>query len=372
MVPEMTSKERVRAALAHQETDRVPLSMGFGLNPPVVRQLEKYLNLKPGGGYGWVNKFTDLRWIAPDWIGPEERGSWADYTAKRKVNYLGIVQEAKSYGKGENQGFYDEYVEFPLKDAEKIEDLDNYWWPSADWFDYSKIPEKIKKANINGEKAMLLHPIATIYENAWQMTGIQKMYMNLIEEPEFASALIGHIADFYIAMYRKALEAADGMIDIVFCGDDLGTQISLQMSRDTYREVVQPHHKRLFDVIHEYDAKVLYHCDGAIMPIVPDLIDSGVDVLEALQFDAEGMDPVLLKENFGDRLCFHGGVSVQKTIPFGTAEEVRDETIERIEVLSRGGGYICAPSHAIQAGSPPENAVAFFETAYNYRKANQR
>ena len=108
--------------------------------------------------------------------------------------------------------------------------------------------------------------------------------------------------------------------------------------------------------------------DGAVTEAVPGLIDMGIDILEALQFDAKGMDPAVLKELYGDRLCFHGGISVQRTLPLCSAEEVRREVADRINVLGKNGGYILAPSHAIQAGTPPENIAAFLETARDYRK----
>jgi uroporphyrinogen decarboxylase len=122
-------------------------------------------------------------------------------------------------------------------------------------------------------------------------------------------------------------------------------------------------------VIHEYGAKVIYHSDGSVMAAVPGLLEMGIDVLQALQFDAKGMDPVALKKNYGDRLCFEGGVSVQSTLPFGKPDDVRKEVRERIRVLGRNGGYILGPSHAIQAGTPPENILALFETALTVKKA---
>ena len=135
------------------------------------------------------------------------------------------------------------------------------------------------------------------------------------------------------------------------------------MSLDTWETVLKPQHRRMNDAIHELGAKVIYHTDGSVMTAVEGLIDMGVDVLQALQFDAKGMDPVALKRDHGDRLCFEGGISVQRTLPFGTADEVRQEVLERIAVLGENGGYILGPAHAIQAGTPPENIAAMFDTA---------
>ena len=116
-------------------------------------------------------------------------------------------------------------------------------------------------------------------------------------------------------------------------------------------------------VIHEFGAKVMYHSAGSVTEAVPGLIDMGIDCLQACQFDAENMDPVFLKQTYGDRLCFEGEISVQQTLPFGTVAEVIAEVQERIRVLAKDGGYVLGPSHAIQAGTPPENIVALFDTA---------
>ena len=139
------------------------------------------------------------------------------------------------------------------------------------------------------------------------------------------------------------------------------------MSLPTWEALIKPLHARLNHAIHEFGVKVIYHTDGSVMKAVPGLIDMGIDVLQALQFSARGMDPRALKERFGANLCFEGGVSVQTTLPFGTPEDVRRETRELISVLGAGGGYILGPSHAIQAGTPAENIYAMFEAAqYEY------
>ena len=128
-----------------------------------------------------------------------------------------------------------------------------------------------------------------------------------------------------------------------------------------WEKLIKPHHARLNKLLHEFGVKIMYHTDGAVMDAVPGLIDIGIDILEPLQFDAKGMDPIKFKGLYGDRLSFHGGVGVQQTLPFGTPDEVRDEVRDRIRVLGKGGGYVLSTSHAIQAGTPVENVIAFLE-----------
>jgi uroporphyrinogen decarboxylase len=174
------------------------------------------------------------------------------------------------------------------------------------------------------------------------------------------------VTRFYVEHFTHMLAAADGQVDLAFTADDIAGQNGLLMSTSMWETFLKPYHVRLNAAIHAFGVKVIYHTDGAATEMVPGLIDAGIDVLQALQFSAKGMDPTVLKGRFGDRLCFEGGVSVQTTLPFGTPEDVQAEVQELITVLGKGGGYILGPSHAIQAGTPPENVIALFDTAAGF------
>jgi len=224
------------------------------------------------------------------------------------------------------------------------------------------IPEQIESHRRDGDYAVMLGN-GNIFESSWYMRGFEQMFYDLIAEKEYAHLLLSKVTEYFIGYFKRALEAAGGKIDLAFTADDIGGQNGLLTSLPLWEEMIKPCHKRLNKTIHEYGAKIVYHSDGAVMDAAGGLIDMGIDVLEALQFDAAGMDPAALKENYGDRLCFHGGVSVQSTLPFGTPEQVEAETKERIKVLGKNGGYILAPSHAIQAGTPPENIYAFLKAS---------
>jgi uroporphyrinogen decarboxylase len=180
--------------------------------------------------------------------------------------------------------------------------------------------------------------------------------------------LFERVTDFWTEHFSRMLETTDGRVDLAFTADDIAGQRGLLISPGMWRKYMLPYHLRLNETIHQFEVKVIYHSDGAVQKAVPGLIEMGIDVLQALQFSAEGMDPAYLKDHFGDQLCFEGGVSVQTTLPFGTAEDVREETEMLIGTLGKGGGYILGPSHAIQAGTPPENIWAMFDTALKYRR----
>jgi uroporphyrinogen decarboxylase len=205
-----------------------------------------------------------------------------------------------------------------------------------------------------------------IFETTWYMRGFERALMDFSLNPELLHAILERVTDYYLGYFRKVLEAGRGQIDLVFTADDIGGQNGLLLSLPMWKEFIQPCHARLNRLIHEFGAGVIYHTDGSVMKAVPGLIEMGIDVLQALQFSARGMDPLELKTKYGDRLCFEGGVSVQTTLPFGTPEDVHREVESLISILGKGGGYILGPSHAIQAGTPPENILALFDTARDF------
>ncbi|MBT7099552.1 hypothetical protein HN937_19415, partial [Candidatus Poribacteria bacterium] len=250
----------------------------------------------------------------------------------------------------------------PLAEASSVDDLRGYQWPSTEWFDYSTLPARIVEARAEGDRCLMVAN-GCLFETSWYMRGFERMLLDFALNPEFARHLMGRVTDFFVAHFREMLAAGCGEIDLAFTADDIGDQRGLLMSLPMWEELIKPCHVRLNAAIHEFGARVVYHTDGAVAEAVPGLIDMGIDVLQALQFSAAGMCPESLKSLHGERLCFAGGVSVQTTLPFGTSDDVREEVEGLIATLGEGGGYILGPSHAIQAGTPPENVAALFDTA---------
>ena len=349
---ELTHRQRVRLALDHRPTDRIPLAMVCsGINAPARAELEDYLRRRRQLSVeAYLSPLLDIKAIAPDYIGP---------ALEPGTDIWGVHRSAVSYGQGE----YSEIDRYPLAEAESPADLPRHRWPSTEWFDYAGLPAKVAALQADGGPYCLMVMNANPFETSWYLRGFERMLYDFRDCPDLAHQLLDRVTDFYVEHYGRVLSAARGQIDLAFTADDIGTQQGLLMSPKLWREFLLPRHVRLNRRIHECGAKVIYHSDGAVMDAVPGLIEMGIDVLQALQFDAAGMDPALLKQRYGDRLCFEGGVSVQKTLPFGTADEVRHEVRHLIDTLGAGGGYILGPSHAIQAGTPPENIVALFDTA---------
>ena len=354
MRDELTHRRRVQLALEHKTTDRVPIAMiCSGINPPAHEALERYLQRERGMSVDeYLSPLMDIKGVGPRYVGPE---------LLPHTDIWGVRRKAVSYGSGS----YDEIDFYPLADAEDPGDVAAHAWPSSDWFDYACLPECIAGLRSEGDHC-LMAASGTIFESSWYMRGFEQMFMDLALRPELAHAVLQRVCDFHVECLTRILSTAGGEIDLVFTGDDIGGQRGLLMSLAMWEEHIKPYHVRLNRTIHAFGARVIYHSDGAVMDAVPGLIDMGVDALQALQFDADGMDPRALKESYGDVLCFEGGVSVQRTLPWGTVQDVEREVREHIDVLGRDGGYILGPSHTIQAGTPPENIVAMFDTAASH------
>ncbi|MHC1694055.1 MAG: uroporphyrinogen decarboxylase family protein [Eubacteriales bacterium] len=354
---DMTSRERVMTALSHKETDIIPFSLGFGVNYPALASLKEYLGHSDiQQTAAMLNSCSDIRHVSPRYIGPPERnvthpdGSYTDT--------WGVTRSPKHNARD----FYMEISRYPLADVTYISELDDFLWPNPDWFDYSEIRRQLDSLAKDGEYAVMCGG-GNIFEASWYMRGFENMLANLITEKELAGQILTRVTDYFIEYNRRCLDAADGRADITFTADDLGSQEGLLMTLPLWEEMIKPHHKRMNKVLHGYGVKIMYHTDGAVMKAVEGLLDMGIDILEALQFDAKGMDPAVLKRQTGGRLCYQGGVSVQSTLPIGTPGQVEEEVRERIRVLGKDGGYILAPSHAVQAGTPPENIVALLKAA---------
>ena len=324
-----------------------------GINPPALRELEAVLFRDRGMSVeAYLGQIVDIVEVSPPYIGP---------ALPPDTDIWGVRRREVSYGSGS----YSEIAHYPLAGEWTLPRLAAYPWPDPAWYDYAALPRLIRTARARSDRCVMVTN-GNIFETSWYMRGFEQMLMDVMTDEELVQAIMGRVTEFYTAFFSRILEAAPGQIDLVFTADDIGDQRGLLMPFDRWERMLKPWHRRLNDAIHQREAKVIYHTDGSVMDAVEGLADMGIDVLQALQFSADNMDPVRLKAEHGSRLCFEGGVSVQTTLPFGSVEDVRQEVRQRIDVLGRGGGYILGPSHWIQAGTPPENILAMFETARSY------
>jgi uroporphyrinogen decarboxylase len=257
-----------------------------------------------------------------------------------------------------------------LAPATAVEEIMGYGhWPSPDWFDYSDIEAQCQSVRELGRVAVFvgdrLNRIAQL-KPAMYLRGIEGIFLDLSLNPNVAKAILSRIRRFYCSYLERILAAARGKLDILLMGDDFGCQNGPLMSPGMWVDFLGEGFAQYIDIAHRYGVLVMHHTCGGVRPLIPLMIERGLDILQSLQPEASGMDPWELKADFGTQLTFHGGISIQSTLPFGTPDDVRDEVRDRVDALAGAGGYILCTSHNIQADTPIENVQALLGAYRDY------
>ena len=341
----MTPRERWLAVLNRKRPDRIP--MDYWATPEVTDELLQHLRCE-GEKELWEKLHIDKVVTA----GPP----WGSVLSK-DANWIGpnIPDGTDVFGC--------RYNYYPLAEYKTVDEIKrNYKWPSLDWYDYSKIPGQIAGWEDYPIQAGGSEPFL-VYKN---LRGDEQAFMDLILNPEIVHYCLDKLFEFCYENTHRIYEQIPGKSMLTYVAEDLGSQENLMYSPDQIREFFIPRMKKIIDLAHSAGAFVFHHNDGAIRKIIPDMIEAGIDILNPIQWKLNGMDRNGLKKDFGDKLIFHGAVDNQHTLPFGSKEEVRQEVIENIRILGSGGGYILAPCHMIQPGTPMENIVEMYETGYEY------
>lgn len=349
----MDSRERVLLAINHREPDRVPLDTWmtddgremlrrhFGL-PPERDPYERWHG-------GLLERFhVDLRHPQLPYIGPPlrtfEDGSWeTEWGFRRKGLYAGVS------------------ITHPLGQATTVQEILDLPFPDPGWYDYTGLR---RYCETHRQYALCGGSWSPFMTQACHLMGMDRFMLNLYDAPELVAALLHRLVDFHVEVSERMFAAAPGYFDLLFIGDDYGGSENLLLSPGHWRSYVKPELKRLADLAHAYGMKFMLHCDGAIFKIIPDLVEIGVDVLNPIEPEAKGMDPVEIKRTFGDRLAQHGVVSLVTNLALGTAEDVRRETRHLLAELAPGGGLILCPANYLLPDIPVENILALYDTVY--------
>jgi uroporphyrinogen decarboxylase len=205
------------------------------------------------------------------------------------------------------------------------------------------------------------------FETPWYLRGFEQYLADLHENPEIAEAISRHVSEYFYQRALRVIDAARGQIDIVGSGGDIGSQRGLILSPHAWRQHIKPYSTLLIAGFKRMGLKTFYHSCGSLVPVIPDLIEMGLDVLDPIQVSAAGMTPEELGPAFADRLSFHGAIDEVELLPHGTPEQVYHETTRVIDILGRCGGYIVSPSHQVQGDTPVENVLALYQAAHDYR-----
>jgi len=350
----MTSRERYLAAINHEPVDRVPTDI-WATDETRQKIIDHF------GSWEQAEEalhIDGLGWVGPRYIGPP----LPEVPAGEMVDMWGVRSRAVEY----DGGWYMEQYCDPLAQAKTIDDLESYNWPDPDWFDYSKIRESaLEQRETHAVQCGYMAPLL----NHNRLRGLEQSLMDPLIEPDFTHHLLERVHAFDYEYHRRMFEACDGLADVAQVTDDLGSQTGPLISLDVYREFYAPLHKEYIDLCRESGLKVFHHDDGSNRLFLPDLVEMGIDILNPIQWRCPGMDMAELKQEYGDRICFHGAVDNQETLPFGSPEDVRAEVRRCIDTLaSDGTGYILAPCHNLQVITPIENIIAMYDEAWEYGK----
>ncbi len=393
----MKSRERIERAINHQPADRVPIDVGgtrqSGIAAPTYHRLKAELGLEtPTRVFDLYQMLAEIEPVVLERFGGDVVGlyrpdiafsirneNWKPWTTfdgtpvlvpgafEPKVDADGgllIEKDGRPIAHMPKDGFYFDRLE-TYPGAAHV-DLDRFQAAPFDdqvWDHYRRESRRLYEST----ELALVAPMGPPYELFYGLgTGSFENWMiTLACEPDYVHRLYECLVNTWIENLRRFADAVEDRVPIIQICDDFGTQQSLFLSVEMFRRLVMPHYQRGLQWIHENtDMKVLLHSDGAIFPLLPSLIEMGVDIINPVQTSAVGMDPRALKEEFGDQLVFWGGsLDCQKTLPYGTVGEVRAEVAEHLEVFAPGGGYVFASVHNIQAKVPPENILAMMDTA---------
>lgn len=376
-MPKISSKERVLLALNHQDPDRVPIDFGATIATSIV--VSGYEKLKQFLGLHHENRL--LRPVAQSVI-PDD--SVLDYFrvdtvplilgnfSEEKTKWMGPESFLDAWGttwkKAPDGHFINVDGPFQKKDP-TMDQLKSYAWPNPDDPSlYAGLEERADFLGKSTDRALILNlPLGVIHQCQF-IRGFSEFLMDLASNPELAKRMMEIVSAIWIRIAENALEIVGAKVDLVAWGDDVGIQDSLMMSPAMYRNQIKPFHQKMIRAIKKRtEAKVFYHSCGAVSPLIEDFIEIGVDALNPVQVSAKGMEPAVLKQKFGGRITFWGGIDTHHILPQGSPQEVREEVKRMIGLMGKGGGYVLAAIHNIQADVPPENVAAMLEEAASAR-----
>ncbi len=399
----LTSRQRLLAALRHQEADRVPIDLGAmrssGIQAIAYNRLKAHLGLAGGHTvlYDIMQQLAQPEMSVVERFGLDAlplprapigfdpaRPSWKPWTlpdgspalvpaglnpVKLADGSLEIRSDAgRALYRMPPDALYFEPVEEPLANAETVADIEAWTPPAVTDAELDWLRAEARRLRATTDKAIVGLTGVRVYEAAQFARGWQRFMEDLAGRPALAEALLRKIADAACADLDRYLAAVGEFVDLVQVGDDLGTQAGPQLSPRMYRRLVKPYHAQVWQFIKVRSGlPVFLHCCGGIYPLIPDLIEAGVDVLNPVQTSAAGMDAARLKREFGRDLVFWGGgCDTQHILPEGTPAEVSDHVRRQIDILAPGGGFVFNQVHNIQANVPPENIVAMLDAALEH------
>lgn len=379
----MTPRERVLAALNHEEPDRVPIIIGTsnttGLKMEPYRKLKALMGIEAGENY--IYDWPELGTAAPDEetlrrLGSDARGvldRFPEAVYRRNSQRPAHSPFIDDWGSGQVEVEPGKWFPgvHPMAEATTIEEIENYpdWPDMDDPTRVSHLREWVERLDAENRYAIIGTPwLLFPLERAFAMQGMDNFLMNLAAYPDFAEALLKKNASLCKQLMGHFLEETGDRLDMIKIGDDLGMQNNLLISPQMYRNILKPIHADFIAHIKERtSAKVFFHTDGDVFDLIDDFIEIGIDILNPVQTSAGKMaDLAGLKQRYGNNIVFCGAVDTHRILPGGTPDEVREEVRRVIQVLGPGGGYMVSSVHTIMDDVPPENILAMVDAVEEF------
>jgi uroporphyrinogen decarboxylase len=359
----MKHRERIIAALNREKPDRCPMQISF--TPEFAERLradmamnEKALNLSRSGHnpHGGGNTYDLERALGVDLL--QTSVGWANSYYQAGDTYTdewGVTWTSHPYDTPFGTGHYTEMIGHPLADAAA---LDTYRAPDPERPELYEDAARLL-ANFGSEYWIVGVTVCTIFETAWALRGYEQMLTDFVTDPDLAERILAIPYHYHLTAAKRLVEMG---VDMIWIGDDVGMQTGMLVSPKVWRRFLKPKMAHFIGALKAINPrlKVAYHSDGNIMPIIPDLIECGLDVLNPIQ--PMCMDPAELKRLYGDKLCFWGTIDEQETLPFRKPEDVRNEVLTRLNTVGAGGGLIIGPTHHVQLDTPMENFWAMVDS----------
>ncbi len=349
----MTSRERVRAAFAHEEPDRVPV--WCGASPEFITKAKRHLGIENTEDL-FVRFGDDFRRVTALYAGPAHRHpslGLPEGVACRTV--FGVEHRGVGCGIPLNP---------PLAQA-SLEEVHDYAWPDPNWIDVSQV--RSQAAAWGRQYAILGGDWSPFWHDANELLGMETLMCKMHDDPQIVDAVLDHAVSYYFQVNQRIFAAAADLIDVFFIGNDFGSQAGPLIGPGPFRRFIAPPLRRLTGLARDYGLKVMMHCCGSFAPLMPAMVEAGIDGLQALQPCTPDMAPASLKTRFGSQLLFNGCIDSHHVLIKGTPALTRNRTREVLEVMKPGGGYVVSASHDyILEETPVENVLAMFDAAREF------
>jgi len=354
----VNNKEIVLSAIQHESVDALPFDVFEGwMWPDISKRLMDRFSARD------YNDLLDqlgvyCRWVTAKYIGPplppgaKDRVASPHTTHSLNASIWGLTPGLKMHGVG-TEGH-------PLARAQSVSDVLDHSWPSPYWFDY----EGASQSAIGyGDHFVILGGFSPIFYLIADLCGMEKTLMDIVLNPELIQALVDRIVEFYAEYFSRIALTCQGNVDAIAFGDDFSGQLNMLLSPGHWRKFFKPAWSKLFSIVKGYGYKVMFHSCGSVYPVIPDLIEIGLDVLYPVQPLARSMEISLLRKEFGSSLAFYGAIDVQEFLPFSNRAEIEKEVIRVAKIFGKSGGYILSTSHVIMDDVPEENVLTLYDTA---------